>query len=136
MSNCVENHKKREFAIKEKKRTARFNNPQVVRVEQAKVDGCLVKDGKKCDHYVSADGRVWYVELKGSDNAHGVEQIFSTMKFFRQKHAGLKLIGVIVSAKIPAIGSREQKKLKRCIQNRPNKIDDFLIRTHKIEITI
>ena len=68
--------------FEEKRSTIRFRNPQKRLYKRVQVDGCALSEGAKCDNMLcSHDEREeWYIELKGSDVPHAIEQIKSTIQ--------------------------------------------------------
>ena len=67
--------------FEEKRSVIRFKNSGRLLYKCVKVDGCALKDGIKCDDMLcSADEREErYIELKGQDVKHAIEQICATI---------------------------------------------------------
>lgn len=80
-SVCVTETNHPVIKFEEKKSIVRFNNPQRLTYKRVAVDGCALKDGVKCDNMLcSADEREeHYVELKGQDIKHAIEQLATTI---------------------------------------------------------
>jgi hypothetical protein len=59
-------------------------NPMQRKVEQIEVDNCAITEGCRCDWLVRLDDATSreeiYVELKGSDILHAVDQLEATIK--------------------------------------------------------
>ncbi len=58
-------------------------NPQLRGVERVEVDDCVITEGRRCDWLVRLDDATSreeiYVELKGSDILHAVDQLEATI---------------------------------------------------------
>lgn len=63
--------------IRENKRTYLARNPDRKTICHYKIDGCLIKDGIRCDDLllVPGDQKSLFIELKGKDLLHAVDQI-------------------------------------------------------------
>ncbi len=57
-----------------------FLNPNQRKVAKITVDGCKIKDGKRCDFMLVTDTEENYIELKGKNVLHACEQIEVTIK--------------------------------------------------------
>ena len=79
--------------FQEKRSVIRFHNPERHTYKRIQVDGCAIHDGEKCDNMLcSADEcEERYVELKGSDIPHAIEQLRATItrlgEFDNKRHA-------------------------------------------------
>ena len=69
-----------------------FLNPDETKVRKVQVDGCALKEGKRCDYLViAATGVEHFVELKGSHVKDGVEQIEASIpRLSKDPARGLK----------------------------------------------
>lgn len=67
--------------FQEKKSIIRFSNKSHRTYKRITVDGCAITDGERCDNALyPVDGRdEFYIELKGSDIIHAIEQIRTTI---------------------------------------------------------
>jgi hypothetical protein len=82
----VEELTDRLITVKENNRFAHFQNPNKATIRRILVDGGLITQGTRADFIVSHPEIVdVIVELKGSDTAHGIEQIRATY-FVWSKH--------------------------------------------------
>ncbi len=101
--------------VSENGRSANFLNPQKEEILKIRIDGCLVKEGKRCDWIVSKPNCVdVLVELKGTDVDHAVEQIMATLSFwipnsYFDKDNTFKLAGLIVCSQYPKIDTKIQR---------------------------
>lgn len=102
-----------QIKFEENKRKVVFQNPQRRSYKCVDVDGCTIKDGIKCDKLLlSADEHEErYVELKGTDVMHAIDQLEETIKrlgeYDDDRHA------YVVSTNVaPAINTKCQAKIK------------------------
>ena len=80
-SVCITETNQSVIKFEEKKSVIKFNNPQRLTYKMVAVDGCALKEGVKCDKLLcSADEQEErYVELKGQDIKHAIEQLAATI---------------------------------------------------------
>ena len=76
-AECVERHSKKQFVVKENQSKVVFENAKRHKVDEIKVDGCAIVDGPRCDWLINVDKtqQSVFVELKGSNVPHAVEQL-------------------------------------------------------------
>ena len=78
------------------------------------VDGCMTDiQPTRCDWCIrdKSNGECMFVELKGSDCKHAVEQIVNTVKWFRENITPFILhrpVYIVARSRIPSNGSQEQ----------------------------
>ncbi len=67
--------------FQEKKSVIRFKNSNHMPYKCVQVDGCALREGEKCDNMLCSDDEreERYVELKGSDVTHAIEQLRITI---------------------------------------------------------
>lgn len=84
-------------------------------LERHQVDGCLIVDGVKCDWLLvdTTSGREIYIELKGSDIKHAVNQICATVNALTKNSAEVKL-GYVICTKCP-LDSTAVQRLKKSV---------------------
>lgn len=89
-----------------------LKNPRRAAIGQIAVDGCIasIDHIQKCDlAFVKGNKRVWYIELKGSDYDHAIEQLKSTLKIFETHHAArTRKECILVGTRVPAAGPETQ----------------------------
>lgn len=94
-----------------------IENKDALETEHKLIDGCVISNGERCDHYLKIEQSNsfshLFVELKGSDVEKAVNQIMTTVKsgavsIARQE----KMHGAIVSTRNP-LNSTETSKLKK-----------------------
>lgn len=110
---CISQTTDSQIRFEENKRKIIFLNPQRHPYERVDVDGCTIKEGVRCDKLLlSADEREErYVELKGTDVMHAIDQLEETIKrlgeYTDNRHA------YVISTNVaPAINTKRQAKIK------------------------
>ena len=95
------------------------NYIQRAEVRVIKIDGCVIKKGKRCDYLVIlSSGEELYIELKGSKVSYAVEQILASIPELTADKSKEKL-GFICSTRCP-INSTETQKLKKNVKKKYN----------------
>lgn len=63
------------------------NNINEDEVYQYKVDGTIIQEGLRCDYLVWNERKkhIYYIELKGSDLEHALEQLDATEKTLKER---------------------------------------------------
>jgi len=78
-SKCIEVFRGSTLVLRENKSKIEINNAKGV--QKVTVDGCAITDGIRCDYMVIIPGTVEiYIELKGHNVCHAVEQIKRTIE--------------------------------------------------------
>ena len=113
VETCIRQTTDSQIMFEENKRKIIFLNPQRLPYERVDVDGCTINDGVRCDKLLlSADEREErYVELKGTDVMHAIDQLEETIKrlgeYTDNRHA------YVISTNVaPAIDTKRQVKIK------------------------
>ena len=103
-------------------RKFRIKNNKSLNINKVKVDNCYITDGKRCDYLFEIINdniieQVFYVELKGSNITHAIEQLEVTMIFCKTIHNKVKNKKCfIVASRYPSAGQSSQilkSKFKR-----------------------
>lgn len=92
------------IVLQENKSKITFLNPNQHQILKIKVDGCAIKDNEtlRCDYVLVPTSEVEiYVELKGSDIAHAIEQIESTIQLLSDNVKQIKKLCFVVSTRVP-----------------------------------
>lgn len=91
----------------------RLHNPKRSCVKIVQVDDCVVKEGIRCDYLlILSNEQEIYVELKGSDVKHAVEQLSRSIDLLACNCNALIKLCFISSTRCP-INSTEIQNLKR-----------------------
>lgn len=88
-------------------RTFRIRNAGRGKVAVVRVDGCLIRDGERCDYlFELGDDRhcAVYVELKGADIAKAVRQLEATMAQLTERHRRATRVCHVVASRVPRAG--------------------------------
>lgn len=79
--SCKTESSQKLFVFEEKKSKLTLENVDEVTSTKILVDGCEINDESiRCDYMLLAKGIEFYIELKGQDLAHAVNQIKATIK--------------------------------------------------------
>lgn len=80
---CFKEVKDKEIIFKENGRKFTGYNPELKEIIKVKIDGCMIKDGIKCDGLiVELDKHYGYfIELKGSNLNHAIKQLKATIEY-------------------------------------------------------
>jgi len=104
LPECEEHRSDTKIVLQEKKSKITFLNPNQDEILIIKVDGCVISDNEtlRCDYaLIPSDAVEIYVELKGSDIAHAVKQIESTIKLVSENPQKIKKLCFVVSTRVP-----------------------------------
>jgi hypothetical protein len=101
---CAEDRYDKKIVLQENKSKITFLNPNQDKILIIKVDGCVISDNEtlRCDYALMPSDEVEiYVELKGSDIVHAVEQIKSTIRLLSDNPQKIKKLCFVVSTRVP-----------------------------------
>ncbi|HPH23412.1 MAG TPA: hypothetical protein PLW32_05985 [Chitinophagaceae bacterium] len=101
--DCADNYNVKSKTFKDPKAksisTYRVENSNAKNYEIIKIDGCVFKsDETKCDYAMRLieEKKIFFIELKGSDNNKGLEQLYQTIintkKYFSSYKNQVRLI--------------------------------------------
>ena len=116
---------KKVYVSAEKGRKHIANNPAgQYEVRQYRLDGNIVKNMMCCDYLLLNDSymNAYYIELKGSDIAHAVEQLEAGLRIFKEslRHKNLNLQS-LDAFKEPwvknGLSLKQTKSRRHCKQN-------------------
>lgn len=108
---CEKEKTDKQIVLQETKSKITFLNPNSIKVRKIRVDGCVIQDNEslRCDYLLilSLDNQEIeiYVELKGSDVKHAVEQLESTIKTLSDNFQKKKKLCFVVSTRVPRQGT-------------------------------
>jgi hypothetical protein len=104
LPECEEYRCDKKIVLQENKSKITFLNPNEDKILTIKVDGCAISDNEtlRCDYaLIPSDEVEIYVELKGSDIVHAVEQIKSTIRLLSDNPQKIKKLCFVVSTRVP-----------------------------------
>jgi len=101
-------------SVSENKRTFKINNKSIFTINKVTVDGCYIKEGRKCDYlFEIIDNElkdVFYVELKGKDIEKAVIQLEATLRHCFHLHKNITRSCYIVASRVPKASTSSKKK--------------------------
>lgn len=102
------------LVVKENKCKCVFSNPNQHLLTKIKVDGCQITDGIRCDYLILDHcHNEYFVELKGKDLPHAVEQLEASIQQLSAPNHTIKKRLLLYQAVIPPMTLR-YKELKLC----------------------
>lgn len=111
---CEKTSSNKLISLAENKSNLVIENPNQFKVCVVQVDGCAIKEGKRCDYLVIPDQQdikkviEIYIELKGSKILHAIEQLEATIKKLSDDPAKQEKVCIIVSSQSPLITTKIQ----------------------------
>lgn len=114
-NQCAIFSKEKILVVPEKKCEYRVHNPYKKKLCKIRIDGCYITEGRKCDYLVinCKDNDAYFVELKGSDIFHGLEQLEATISGMRANLADCKIYSRIVLTKVSVPNIENNPKILR-----------------------
>lgn len=113
---CVDSTSDSNIAFSENKRSIVFHNPKRVEYFKVRIDGCVITEGERCDNFLFGeyDSFDRYVELKGSDIPHAIDQIRQSILWVKSHcDVGNSIKAYIVSKNVsPGYNSKLQAAKK------------------------
>jgi hypothetical protein len=103
--------------LEENKSKFVIENPNQFKVCVVQVDGCAIKEGRRCDYLVIPDEQdikktlEIYIELKGSKILDAIEQLEATIKQLSDHPAKQEKVCIIISTRCP-LSTPEIQKFK------------------------
>lgn len=102
MAKCRTTSKNKIFTFKEQRSVLNLENVDQVDSVKIIVDGCEINDaGIKCDYLHIAKEIEMYIELKGQDLIHAMNQIERTIKMLSTNVQKQKKISYIICTRSP-----------------------------------
>lgn len=97
------------FVYEEKKSKLTLENKDQVSSESITVDGCEINDASiRCDYMHIAKDIEFYIELKGQDIEHAINQITTTIKRLSINERSQKKKSYIICTRSPLSSSKIQ----------------------------
>ena len=101
------------LVVKERKSKCIFSNPNQHLLTKITVDGCQITEGVKCDYLILDHCQnEYFVELKGKDLPHAVEQLEASIQQLSNKSSNIKRQAIIVSSRNPPSDTTVQRAKK------------------------
>lgn len=98
----------------------RLHNPNRATIKVVQVDDCVIQEGIRCDYLlILPNGQEVYVELKGSDVQHAVEQIERAIELLSCHCQTLIKLCFISSTRCP-INSTKIQNIKKKFKQKHN----------------
>ncbi|MCM1720885.1 hypothetical protein [Bacteroides ovatus] len=98
------------LVVKENKCKCVFSNPNQHLLTKIKVDGCQITDGIRCDYLILDHcHNEYFVELKGKDLPHAVEQLEASIQQLSAPNHTIKKKAIIVSSRNPSNDTSVQR---------------------------
>ena len=114
------------------KQEYRVTNENGKEICKIKVDGCLIKDGERCDYLILTceDKSAFFVELKGHDLQKAIAQVDSSITKLKNEIKEFKIYARIVLNRNPTpdINSSVEIKLKKRLKQQNAKDSSDLIK--------
>lgn len=113
-NECIRETSDPHIKFGEKSSTIYFNNPSRRLAYVVTIDGCVIKDTStvKCDFLLIDDlsKNEYFVELKGSDVGHAIDQLRASIERFSDKsNKNKQTFAYVVPTKVePAVSTKVQ----------------------------
>lgn len=100
-SACVHVKSDSQIVLSEKRSSICFLNPSRKSYELVYVDGCAIKEGPRCDYLLRRveDRLEYFVELKGCDVPHAIEQLRASINLLRSRDSGVDRKAYVISTR-------------------------------------
>jgi len=90
------------IVLSEKRSRFVMMNPRQSIFRKILVDGCAITDGPRCDYLViGPDDAEYFVELKGCDIRHAIQQLETSIQNLGSKIVIIKRFSYIISTRCP-----------------------------------
>jgi len=130
---CTNYTKSKIICLQECKSKLILDNVNCNKIKKVVVDGCQIIDGIKCDYFLLVNNIEYYVELKGCDIDHALEQVTRTIELLSQCSRTKSKICIIICTRCP-ISSTKIQVLRANFRKKFN--SDLIIKgspyTHKL----
>ena len=116
IDSCNDATQNKIVSVSENRRKFTVNNKSRFTINRVTVDDCYITEGLKCDflfEVIDEDVKeVFYVELKGSDISHAIQQLEVTVKHCLTIHKSVPRGCYIVASRVPKASTSTQKAKK------------------------
>lgn len=132
--SCINTVSVSKIKVEEKGRKVVFLNPDNLTYKRGKIDGCLVTDGIRADYFVSGEGHIVFIELKGCDVDHAARQLMAAASHANVKpYLEEKICFLILCTRYPRADTTIQRMMELAKKKYKAK---FRIMTNQREIEI
>lgn len=108
--DCEARTRNRRIVLEENSRKITFTNDTCQEVRRIRIDGCVITDGIRCDYLLIDSIEIeYYVELKGSDVKHAVEQLKRTIELVSKEQWRQQKFCFIISSRCPLLTPKIQE---------------------------
>jgi hypothetical protein len=139
INTCNQATNNRIISVAENRMTFTIYNNSLFLVNKVTVDNCYITLGLRCDYLFEIIDTsnniksVYYVELKGRDIVHAIEQLTCTLNVCRNIHNNIKKECYIVASKFPRSSPSSQVMKKDFLSKNKSQL---FIDTTKREVKI
>lgn len=112
--DCAEQVTHSKITLQEKRVKVTFQNPDRKTIWKITIDGCALRQPvRSCDYGLWDEQTEYYIELKGSDIPHGIEQLESTIKHLSSDALKAEKKCYLIGGRIPQSATEIQTYKKR-----------------------
>lgn len=129
---CTTITKQKIITFSEKRSTLILRNTHQVPAKCVVVDGCQITSGIRCDHLMIAKDVEHFIELKGQDLMHAIEQLITSIKTLSSNASKQQKISYIICSRSP-LNSAAIQNLRLNFRKHFN--SDLIIRSSPYQTT-
>ena len=133
-THCISSTTDSVIKFQELRSVARFHNPGRKIYTRVVVDGCAISSGAKCDYLLyREDGTAeYYIELKGSDVPHAIDQLRATI--MKLGGTPTQRMAIVACTKVAPHITTQIQKAKKEFRSRFNSL--LLIKEYPVDINL
>lgn len=131
---CILHTTDSHIKFEERKKKIIFHNPNRKECLKIQIDGCAIKNGDKCDNLLK-EGKIneqspeYYVELKGEDVKHALEQIKQTIQIIHNDQS--PVMAFIICTNVNPLLSTKIQQFKKQMKEKYNAVVVIKERQHE-----
>ncbi|MBN1639247.1 MAG: hypothetical protein JW866_09780 [Ignavibacteriales bacterium] len=120
---CEESTNFRNIVLQENRCKFTLVNNEGITIRKIKVDGCAIREGRRCDFLlILHDMTEYYVELKGCNVDQAIKQIIRTISLLSADKKRIPKYSFVVSTRCPLETTKIQQLKYRFKQNYNSKL--------------
>lgn len=123
---CCEKNRDNRVVFKEGRSKLTIENADRVDATKVIVDGCQIKEGKRCDYLYLIKEKEIYIELKGQNIKYAFEQLETTIRRLSMDVRNGDKLSIIICTRSPLTSASIQQYQ---IQFRKNYNSDLLVKS-------